>query len=86
MGGGIRSAAFCLGVLQGIDALREDHEPQVLDKIDYLSTVSGGGYIGVSLISGLTQARGKFPFTSKLNRIQFENHGFGLGLAAGVPI
>jgi predicted phosphodiesterase len=21
-----------------------------------------------------------------LNRIQFENHGFGLGLAAGVPI
>ena len=35
-GGGIRSASFGLGVLQ---ALLENH---VLDKIDYLSTVSGG--------------------------------------------
>jgi hypothetical protein len=39
-GGGIRSATFGLGVMQ---ALREKG---VLDKIDYLSTVSGGGYIG----------------------------------------
>ena len=42
-GGGIRSSAFCLGVLQALDA------KQVLDKVDYLSTVSGGGYIGTSL-------------------------------------
>jgi hypothetical protein len=42
-GGGIRSASFGLGVLQ---ALLENH---VLDKIDYLSTVSGGGYIGAAL-------------------------------------
>jgi hypothetical protein len=42
-GGGIRSASFGLGVLQ---ALLENH---VLDKIDYLSTVSGGGYIGSAL-------------------------------------
>jgi hypothetical protein len=67
-GGGIRSASFCLGVLQGIDALREDHEPQVLDRIDYLSTVSGGGYIGTSLVSGLMQAGGRFPFASKLDQ------------------
>ena len=39
-GGGIRSATFCLGVLQ---ALAKKH---VLPKIDYLSTISGGGYIG----------------------------------------
>ena len=39
-GGGIRSAAFCLGVLQ---ALAQRH---LLRRFDYLSTVSGGGFIG----------------------------------------
>jgi choline dehydrogenase-like flavoprotein len=42
-GGGIRSATFCLGVLQALakrDRLRH---------IDFLSTVSGGGYIGAFL-------------------------------------
>ena len=39
-GGGIRSAAFALGIAQGL-AKRE-----ILDKFDYLSTVSGGGYVG----------------------------------------
>ncbi len=42
-GGGIRSAAFGLGVMQGL--VTDD----VLVKIDYLSTVSGGGFIGSSL-------------------------------------
>jgi hypothetical protein len=39
-GGGIRSATFNLGVLQGLADLG------LLKYIDYLSTVSGGGYIG----------------------------------------
>ncbi len=39
-GGGIRSATFNLGVLQGLAHLK------LLNKFDYLSTVSGGGYIG----------------------------------------
>ncbi len=39
-GGGIRSATFALGVLQGLADLK------VLSRFDYLSTVSGGGYIG----------------------------------------
>lgn len=39
-GGGIRSATFCLGVLQGLARCN------MLGKFDYLSTVSGGGYIG----------------------------------------
>ena len=39
-GGGIRSATFNLGVLQALADLR------LLYRIDYLSTVSGGGYIG----------------------------------------
>ena len=39
-GGGIRSATFALGVLQGLARL------SLLKQFDYLSTVSGGGYIG----------------------------------------
>ena len=39
-GGGIRSATFGLGVLQGLARL------SLLKQFDYLSTVSGGGYIG----------------------------------------
>src|SRR5690606_26612602 len=38
-GGGIRSATFNLGVLQGLA------RAGILDKFDYLSSVSGGGYI-----------------------------------------
>ena len=38
-GGGIRSASFALGVVQVL--LNED----LLKRIDYLSTVSGGGYL-----------------------------------------
>jgi hypothetical protein len=39
-GGGIRSATFGLGLLQGLA------QRGMLGKFDYLSTVSGGGYIG----------------------------------------
>jgi hypothetical protein len=44
-GGGIRSATFALGVLQGLARIG------LLQKFDYLSTVSGGGYIGSWLSS-----------------------------------
>src|SRR5262245_43827447 len=37
-GGGIRSAAICLGALQALNRHR------CIEEIDYLSTVSGGGY------------------------------------------
>jgi predicted acylesterase/phospholipase RssA len=39
-GGGIRSATFALGAIQGLA------ERGLLSRFDYLSTVSGGGYIG----------------------------------------
>jgi Patatin-like phospholipase len=42
-GGGIRSATFSLGMLQSLAKRR------LLQRIDYLSTVSGGGYIGCFL-------------------------------------
>lgn len=41
-GGGIRSATFSLGVMQAIVSR------DLLKKVDYLSTVSGGGYMGSS--------------------------------------
>src|SRR5262249_25272338 len=39
-GGGIRSATFGLGILQGLATHR------LLGEFHYLSTVSGGGYVG----------------------------------------
>lgn len=39
-GGGIRSATFCFGLLRGLARGKS------LKQFDYLSTVSGGGYIG----------------------------------------
>jgi hypothetical protein len=59
-GGGVRSASVCLGALQALDQAR------VLPKVDYLSTVSGGGYIGSSLSACMSVAEGRFPFASRL--------------------
>ncbi|WP_342732784.1 hypothetical protein [Bradyrhizobium sp. B117] len=62
-GGGIRSASFALGILQRIAALkvrskRPDEEPgSALAQFEYLSTVSGGGYIGSWLSAWLYQER-----------------------------
>jgi len=64
-GGGIRSATFNLGILQALD------KKGLLRYCDYLSTVSGGGYIGSCLTSLLTNPKastdsaaqkGYFPF------------------------
>jgi len=51
-GGGIRSATFALGALQGLA------DCGVLTEFDYLSTVSGGGYIGAWLTSWKQRAGG----------------------------
>ena len=62
-GGGVRSAAFCLGVIQAL------HEKGKFKLFDYLSTVSGGGYIGASLIWWLhyfkKEGKNSFPFSVK---------------------
>jgi hypothetical protein len=49
-GGGIRSATFGLGILQGLARCG------LLDKFHYLSTVSGGGYIGSWLSAWINRA------------------------------
>lgn len=50
-GGGIRSATFNLGVLQGLQDL------DLLRHVDYLSTVSGGGYIGSWLAGNVRRTK-----------------------------
>jgi hypothetical protein len=50
-GGGIRSAAFALGVAQGLA------KRGILHQFDYLSTVSGGGYLG-SFLTAWVQRKG----------------------------
>jgi hypothetical protein len=54
-GGGIRSAAFSLGVVQVLA------DKGLLKEVDYLSTVSGGGYTG----SFLTRRLGETPATGE---------------------
>jgi len=49
-GGGIRSATFNLGILQGLA------KENKLQEFDYLSTVSGGGYIGSWLSAWIKRA------------------------------
>ena len=63
-GGGVRSATFNLGVLQAL------HYEGFLPKIDYLSTVSGGGYIGSALTYFMNQNYDKFPFTHENEHVK----------------
>jgi hypothetical protein len=69
-GGGIRSASFCLGVLQALNA------EGILSKFDYLSTVSGGGYVGtsmtVSMSSAEIEARTKAGAAAALARTNYQ--------------
>ena len=52
-GGGIRSATFCLGVVQVLA------ERGLMPDVDYLSTVSGGGYTG-SFVTSIVGQGGTF--------------------------
>src|SRR4029450_11373576 len=77
-GGGIRSATFGLGILQGLARCG------LLDKFHYLSTVSGGGYIGswlsawiyhsdgglADVTGGLAQLRGRMRLNPGVKEIQ----------------
>ncbi|MBT0666030.1 patatin-like phospholipase family protein [Geobacter pelophilus] len=56
-GGGIRSATFNLGIIQGLA------KAGLLKQFDYLSTVSGGGYIGGWLSAWI--ARSCFPYVNQ---------------------
>ncbi|MCW8997494.1 MAG: patatin-like phospholipase family protein, partial [Kangiellaceae bacterium] len=57
-GGGIRSASFGLGVMQGLNKYG------VFKYLDYLSTVSGGGYVGscYTWLNSKDDYKKEFPF------------------------
>jgi hypothetical protein len=65
-GGGIRSATFCLGVLQNLAA------KGLLRHFDFMSSVSGGGYVAASLCwlwsndKSTGTSASDFPYGSKL--------------------
>jgi choline dehydrogenase-like flavoprotein len=61
-GGGIRSATYALGVLQALAGKRR------LRQIDFLSTVSGGGYIGAFL--GRLFTRVEAAVADKVERVE----------------
>jgi Patatin-like phospholipase len=68
-GGGIRSATFSLGALQVLAT------HGLLGKFDYLSTVSGGGYIGTGLISWAHRfARSPILYPSPIDTISEKLH------------
>ncbi len=65
-GGGIRSATFGLGVLQGLA------KHNLLDQFDYLSTVSGGGYIGSWLSAWIHRAGSVSRVQAELKNEKFK--------------
>jgi len=75
-GGGIRSATFALGAMQALA------RHGWLAKVDYLSTVSGGGYIGASLTWLLHRAWDGTSFTIDGTRFPY---GTSRQHAGGTP-
>jgi hypothetical protein len=67
-GGGIRSATFNLGLLQGLA------ERGLLKYADYLSTVSGGGYIGSWLHGVIKTPFGGNPDAASTTLLSPEGH------------
>ncbi len=74
-GGGIRSATFGLGVVQALAHYG------LLDKFDYLSTVSGGGYLGSWLSAWIFREKSEFiedkVITDKNRLAEYENFKAG---------
>ena len=74
-GGGIRSASFSLGVIQAL--VRHS----ILKDVDYISTVSGGGYTGSALTWWLRRDLPNFPLDGPSEAVRggtdVENFPFG---------
>src|SRR5215470_9186397 len=79
-GGGIRSATFVLGLLQGLA-----QNGLELDRFHYVSTVSGGGYIG-SWLSAWIHRQGMKRVQADLSRSKLGSRGEQDEEKAGVKI
>ena len=58
-GGGIRSATINMGIAQALE------RRGVFDHVDYMSTVSGGGYLGSGISTAMRKfegGQGEFPY------------------------
>ncbi len=66
-GGGIRSATFVLGFCQGLAQLIGGTRPGLLRRIDVMSTVSGGGYVGAFLGALFTRQQTQGEVEARLN-------------------
>ena len=64
-GGGIRSATFALGVIQQLA------RKGILSQVDYLSTVSGGGYLGAFISSFLNSDKANVSLRSEDHSLPF---------------
>ena len=71
-GGGIRSATFGFGVVQGLA------RHGLLEQFHYLSTLSGGGYIG-SWLSGWMHRKGLQAIVRELKKTPAESLNPGIG-------
>lgn len=64
-GGGIRSATFALGILQQLG------RKGILHQVDYLSTVSGGGYLGAFISSFLNDEEARVSLIPEKDNLPF---------------
>ncbi len=69
-GGGIRAASFSIGVMQSLNKKKKGEDRSLLDEVDYLSTVSGGGYAGAALtwFRNIASQNGKTGRSTELNK------------------
>ena len=52
-GGGSRAANFGIGILLGLEQLGFDNGENILQQVDYISAVSGGGFAGGAYVTAL---------------------------------
>ena len=77
-GGGVRSASFSLGLMQAL------YKKGILRLVDYLSTVSGGGYAGSCLSSLALHPETKFKWNvEQCDETNREHNGSAKSIAAG---
>ena len=76
-GGGIRSATFNLGVIQALAKLG------LLRYVDYLSTVSGGGYIGAWMTAWASRRKSATQGADYPSGIERIANMLGVGLQGG---
>lgn len=77
-GGGIRSATFNLGIIQALSG------KNYLQKFDYLSTVSGGGYIGSWLSAQVRRIRGASTDPNAPQKIELFEEALNAAQKSGI--